>query len=431
MLRSTFRLYKPVKQYLVILLGFHAYTGNTQSPTLSLHEAFTIAEKNYPVSQRKDLLKQAEALTIKNINTGLLPQVFVNGQASYQSDVTKIIIPIPGVKIPVQPKDQYKAYADVTETIYDGGMIREQKVVEHLNTDVEESKVNVELNELKTRINQFYFAVLYQQDLQDQTELLLKNIQTGIDKIRPQVENGTMLRSNLLMLEAQKLQTAQREIEIKNSRKGLLHALSTLLNYPIDEKTQLEKPLLEFTMDTSIRRPEVTLYNNQMNLIQGQRALIEARNKPKISAFVQGGYGRPALNLLFPTFEFYYITGIRLNWSIGSLYTSKREKQILSVNQQSIILQKETFLLNTQSQLNLQSADIEKYIELIQSDEAIIDVRNKITEAAKAQLANAVITVNDYLREINEEDQVRQSQIIHQVQLLQAKANYAITAGKL
>jgi hypothetical protein len=101
------------------------------------------------------------------------------------------------------------------------------------------------------------------------------------------------------------------------------------------------------------------------------------------------------------------------------------------VSQRSINLQKETFVLNTQSQLSQQSADIQKFGELITADERIIEVRHQISEAAKAQLENAVITANDYLREVSGEDQARQNLIIHRLQLLQAKATYAITAGKL
>jgi outer membrane protein TolC len=53
-----------------------------------------------------------------------------------------------------------------------------------------------------------------------------------------------------------------------------------------------------------------------------------------------------------------------------------------------------------------------------------------VKEAAIAQLQNGVITANDYLREVNAEDQARQSLISHQIQLLQAEINYQTTLGK-
>ena len=166
-------------------------------------------------------------------------------------------------------------------------------------------------------------------------------------------------------------------------------------------------------------------------MLAGQQKLIEARNQPKASAFVQGGYGRPGLNLLSNTFDAFYITGVRLNWSLGGLYNSKREKSLLDISKRTVDIQKETFLLNTQSQLKQQKAEITKFAELAASDKAIIELRSKITEAAKAQLENAVITANDYLREINAEDAARQALATHQLQLLQAQINYQLTTGKL
>ena len=93
-------------------------------------------------------------------------------------------------------------------------------------------------------------------------------------------------------------------------------------------------------------------------------------------------------------------------------------------------MQKETFLLNTNTQLKQQHAEIEKLQQLITSDNEIIGLRASVKDAAKAQLENGVITANDYLKEINAEDQARQSLITHQLQLLQAQINYNTISGK-
>lgn len=95
-----------------------------------------------------------------------------------------------------------------------------------------------------------------------------------------------------------------------------------------------------------------------------------------------------------------------------------------------IEVQKETFLLNTNSQLKQQKADIDKLRQLLDSDIQIVELRRTVTDAAKAQLENGVITANDYLKEINAEDQARQSKITHEVQLLQAQINYQTILGK-
>jgi outer membrane protein TolC len=80
--------------------------------------------------------------------------------------------------------------------------------------------------------------------------------------------------------------------------------------------------------------------------------------------------------------------------------------------------------------LRQQQSEIDKLEKLIATDKEIIDLRIKVKDAARAQLENGVITANDYLREVNAEDQARQSEITHRVQLLQAQINYQTILGK-
>lgn len=415
--------------WLLLVSNFPAAAQPVQ--TLTLQQAFDLAITHYPATRQKELIAQREELFIKNASTGHLPQLTVNAQASYQSDVTRLDLPLPGVKVPVLSKDQYKAYADISQSLYDGGQLRKQTAVQEASTAVEQSKVAVELHAFKSRISELYINILFQQELLKQTELLIGDTRIGINKIKPQVDNGTLLRSNLLILEAQALQTEQRAIEIRYTRKGLLDALSVLLHVTLHDGLQLQLPEPAVSKDRKLARPELRLYDNQSELLAMQKELADGRNLPRISAFVQGGAGRPALNFLSNNFKAYYIGGLRLSWSLGGLYTVRQDKKLLAANQQAVDLQKESFALNTQAQLRRQEAEMDKYGALIRSDSALTDVRKRISEAAKAQLENAVITTNDYLKEINAEDTARQQLIIHRLQLQQAKINWALTAGTL
>jgi outer membrane protein TolC len=420
------------KNVLPVILAVTCLAANgQQKKLLTLQQTFKIAEEQYPLTRQKDLLKQTEDLSLQNLNTGFLPQVSLNGQATYQSDVTKISIPFPGLKIPEQPKDQYKVLAEVNQLLYDGGIIRGQQSIQRLNTSLEENKIAVELYQLKTRLHQIYFGILYQDELLKQASLTAKDVQIGIDKIIPLVENKVVLRSNLQLLQAQLLQVQQKKIEIISSRIGLINALSLFLNEPLAATTEFEMPGFISPSDSTINRPEILLFESQSDILAGQESLIRAKNLPKANAFVQGGIGRPALNMLSNELKSFYITGLRVTWPLGGLYTKSRDKKLIDISRKGIDLQKETFLLNTRSQLQQQKADIAKFQELINSDIEIIQLRHAITDAAKAQLENAVITANDYLLQVNAEDTARQAMLMHQLQLLQAETNYAITAGKL
>jgi outer membrane protein TolC len=287
------------------------------------------------------------------------------------------------------------------------------------------------LYKVKDRINQIYLSVLYLDEQLKQVDLVKEDIQTGIKKLEAQVQNGVAFKSNVSRLKAESLKTDQRAIEVKASRKGLVEALAIFIGQPLSANLQLEQPVLTTSIaNAEIARPEIKLYNEQSKLIAQQNKLITAKNLPKASLFVQGGYGKPGLNLLKNGFDFYYIGGLRFNWLLGGLYTKKKEKQLVEVNKKINDIQQETFILNTNTQLKQQESEIDKLQQLINSDNEIITLRKSVTDAAKAQLENGVITASDYLSEVNEEDQARQTLITHRVQLIQAQINYQTISGK-
>lgn len=398
---------------------------------LSLDEAYQLARNNYPLIRQKELISKTAGITIDNLQKGFLPQLSFSGQATYQSEVTQVKIPVPGVTIDPLSKDQYKLVTDISQMIYDGGITREQKTIQQLNNEVEQQKIEVDLYKLTERISQVYLGILFLEEQRKQTELLKADITNGIKKVEAQVNNGVAFRSNISLLQAELLKTEQRIIEINSSRKGLLHTLGLFINQTLAPDIRLQTPaviLKEYT-DTPITRPEIKLFSSQDKFLNSQAKLIDARNLPRASLFFQGGYGRPGLNFLKNEFAFYYVSGVRINWSLSGLYTQKKDKQLLEINRRMVDVQKETFLLTARTQLAQQQSEIDKYRQLLRSDDAIIDLRVKVKEAARAQLDNGVITANDYLREVTAEDLARQSAIAHQLQLLQAQINYKNISG--
>ncbi|RYG43114.1 MAG: transporter, partial [Chitinophagaceae bacterium] len=243
---------------------------------LSLEQAYTEARQNYPAIRQKGLVKQTAALNIENLSKGYLPQVQLNGQASYQSDVTKLNVPLPGFTAPAISKDQYKFTADLSQTLYDGGTIQAQKEWQQLNANVEDEKAEVELYQLKERINQLYLGVLFLDEQLRQVDLIKADLNNGIKTVSAQVENGVAFRSNLNLLKAELLKADQRGIELRATRKGMINTLSLFLNRPLAENTVLEKPgqPSTSTLNSAIQRPELRVYDHQFKLFAQQNKLI-------------------------------------------------------------------------------------------------------------------------------------------------------------
>jgi outer membrane protein TolC len=400
-----------------------------QTPAhLSIDSCYQYARKNYPLIRQQELIEKTKNYSIDNATKGYLPQLAINGQATYQSDVTQLPVSLPNMSVPVISKDQYKIYAELNQPLTDVTVINQQKQLIRDNAVVEGEKLEVELYKLKDRINQLFFGILLIDAQMRQTELLKKDIQSGIDKTSAALANGTALKSNVNMLKAELLKAGQRSTELKTNRKGYSDMLGLLINKPLTEQTVLETPVSKNNTQT-INRPELRLYDAQKKTFFVQDKLINAKNIPRLSLFVQSGYGKPALNMLNPDLDFYYIGGLRLSWNLSNFYTFKKDKKMLLINQDLVEVQRQTFLFNTQLSLAQQQSEESKLEELIKSDEEIIALRSSIKATANTQLENGTITAIDYVSYVNAEDQARQNQLLHQVQLLMTQYTTQTLSG--
>jgi outer membrane protein TolC len=393
---------------------------------LTLTECHERAEASYPLIKQKSLIAKSKNFSIKNASKALLPQIMLSGQATYQSDVTQIPVEMPGIE-PLS-KDQYKVSGEISQTLYNGGMIKYQKELEEINGTIEEQKLGVELYQIKNRVNDLFLGILFLQEQIAQSELVRADIASGIKKTQAAIAGGVALKSAGDVLTAESLRIDQRIIELQSTQSAYRKMLGLFIDQDIDSNTVFEKPSVT-RPSPEIRRPELSLYDNQKASLERNRDILAARRKPKVDLFVQGGYGRPALNMLENKFDLYYIGGVRFSWLLSGFYTLNNEKQILDLRGQSLDVQKETFLFNTNLTLGQQNTEISKLERLIQTDREIITLRVRIRETASIQLEEGTITSADYIRELNAEDQARQNLVLHETQLLMATIKHQFISG--
>jgi len=397
---------------------------------LTLEDCYEKARINYPLLKQKDYIEKTKEYNVSNVWNGYFPQITINGQATYQSDVTQVPLPLPGLVIQRLSKDQYKIVADVSQTIYDGGIMISQAGIQESASEIDNQKIEIELLNLKERVNQIYLGILLIEAQLNQIELVKNDLNESISKLDAAYLNGTATKSDVDVLKAELLNTELSKIELYSSRISYLNMLGLLINENLNESTILSTPSqINFLPIVEIIRPELRLYSAQKNLIENQEGLTVSKIIPKASLFFQGGYGRPGLNMFVNDFAWYYRTGIRFSWSLSSLYSYGNETEINQLNLQSIDAQTETFLLNTKITTNQQLQEIDKLKKMIEVDKGIIELRTSVKLAAQSKLENGVITSSDYIRELNAEDLAKQNLEIHKIQLLLAQYNYKITTG--
>ncbi|WP_269684391.1 TolC family protein [Flavobacterium lacustre] len=394
---------------------------------ITLEDCYALANKNYPLAKQTELLQQKSNYEIEALNKGKLPKIDVNAQATYQSDVTGLPIVMPNVT-PLN-KDQYRATLDVNQLLYNGDMIDTNAKLKVAQTKTQQQQVEVNLYQIKTKINQLYFAVLVLQERkailiskQEQLNLKIKEVKSG-------VKFGALLPSSEKVLEAENLKIKQQLTEIQFDKKRMTANLATLISAPLNENTALEKPSIssDFTKDNS--RPELKLFDLQNQQIEISKEVISKNNLPKVNAFGQAGYGNPGLNMLDNSFQTFYMLGLKANWNVFDWNKSKTEKQALSISKEIVTTEKETFLLNNNLQLQEMENEINKADAIITADAEIIALREAVVQSSDAQLRNGVITSSEFLVELTNLFEAKINQKVHEIQLALAKANYQITKG--
>lgn len=419
----------------VCILFFQGEVWGQEQLTLS--QCYEWAHANYPQIRQHGLIRQTEQYNLSNAAKGWLPQVGVTAKATYQSEVTqlpfdagKLSAVMPGIDIPTMSKDQYQVAVQVDQSIWDGGAIRSIRQLTKAQAVADREQLESDLYILEERVNQLYFGCLLQEELLRQNSLLQKELQLNIDRIAGMMANGVANQSDRESMEVELLNARQKEIELEAARTAYGRMLCALVGKPYTEGVKLQIPVAPVAaLPTGINRPELRALDAKGQLLELQNRQLTTGLMPRIGAFVQGGYGRPGLNMLDNSFEPFYLAGVRLSWNMGKLYTLKNDRRKVETSRQTVEVQRETFLFNTRLQLTQQQTEIRKITDLMKADEAIIHLRTSIKQAAEVKLANGVISVTDLIREINAEDLARQAAATHRIQQLQAIYAYMYTTN--
>ena len=416
----------------ILILWLIALAITTRAQTL--YECQQAAEKNYPVIKRYDLIAKTTDLTVKNIRKGWLPQVQMSAQATYQSDVAawpesmqgalqRMGLTMKGLK-----KDQYRAGIDLQQTLYDGGAISHQSKIAGQMGKVEAAQNDVNMYQVRKRVNEMYFSLLLLDEQiklnNDVKELLLSSEQ----KLAAMLKGGTAATSDYENVKAERLGVTQTNESLKAQQQMLRRMLSVFCGI---EVSQLHKPDVYEAASSVQKRPEMKLYDNQLQLANEQEKALNAQLIPHLGLFAQGYYGYPGLNLfedmMHQKWSLNGIVGVKMSWNIGALYTHKNDKAKLKLQREQIENAREVFLFNNHLDGIQYKENIKRYRNMMQCDNEIIDLRTHIRKASESKLAHGIIDVNSLLREINNENAAKTQQAIHEIDMLKEMYNLKFT----
>lgn len=407
-------------KFVIILLCLFSMA----SPVLgqySLDKLLANARANHPLTEIIDLNANENKLAVKNSNMIYYPSLQISGQATYQSDVTSIDIPFPGIEIPTPEKDQYKLIAEVGQLIYDGGLTKRKKELLRSKAVMEQTTFQMDWNKVKHSIISVYFGIL---ELNAQNTILdytYANIENALTTLQVAIDNGVSTATQGLEMKAGLLKIQQKQSELKALKGQLAEQLSILTFTEIPIDADLEIP---GSVETNIipgNGLPFTLIANQQQMLISQYKLENTGLQPKLAAFIQVGYGSPGLNFLDSDFTDFYIGGLRLQWNIQKLYTLHKDKQIFHLRQMQLDQHKTALIL--QQKLNNSASDysLQALEEQMELDKEMVELRNEISASAEVRLEQGVINSTEFLQIINEERSAREMLEIHKIQLLKTQ----------
>ena len=410
---------------LINVLAVCFYSAQAQ---FTLDECQALARNNYPLIKQYGLIEQITDYTLANADKAWLPQVTFSAQATYQSDVASFpdqmttLYEQVGIHMKGLNKDQYRVALEVNQTLWDGGASKAQKDVAKADGDLSRQSLEVELYTLRDRINNLYFGILILSEQLIQNTLLQELLESNLQIVNAHVSNGTALQSDVNVIKVELLSAKQQRTQIESAKEAYCKMLSVMIGKPITGSDTLIKPMPQSFTSGLNNRPELQLLHTQSAQFEAQKRALNTSVMPRVGVFAQGFYGNPGLNLFKDMTEnkwtWNYIAGIRLQWNIGNYYTLKGNMQKLSLAQQRVESQRETFLFNTDLQTIQQRNAIEKMHKVMADDSEIIQLRRAIRETSEAKYANGTVTVSDLLRDIIAENQSMQLKALHEIEWL-------------
>ncbi len=396
---------------------------------ISLDSCVAAAERNWPSFKKEISISQKRDLIEQTLKKNYLPKINLSGQLSYQSEV----ITFPEVQLmpdffAILPQDNYSVGANISQTIWDGGITSTAKDIQMAQNNVEAQQLNVETYGLIGKINKLYVSYLFLKKSEKIINISEGEIDENIQSIASAVKNGVITSSELNNIEAEKLKLQKQQIEIQSSISLVLSSLSMITGLQLDTNYKFELPTSADIANKGIR-PEIELLNAQKKLSMASTSQYKTSRMPKFVAFGNVGYGRPGYDMLNTDMHGYYMIGAKFTWDVWDWNASKNNEE--KVKLQTLII--EDNISSMEKQIAIEEneflQEMDRYTKLIKLDEDIELLKENVYKNAQSRMKNGNLTSTEYLKIFNEWKRAKLSTELDRINLIRSNINYKHSLG--
>lgn len=410
-----------------ICAGYAAHAQTT------LDECIGCAYDNYPQIKEMSLIEMTKGIDLKNAAYAWLPHLNISGKATWQSEVVEMPMDIPGMDINI-PHDQYGLTAEFTQQIWDGGTSRSQKELAEAGAEVKKTQLETNLWSIRSRVQNVFLGIILIDKQLELNRLLRESLERSSEEVKSRMEAGVALPSDLDQVSVNILSCLQQRASLDADRKSYVKILGLLTGRDMtDVELAVPQDAVNYVDDGARdfeTRPEMAFYAAQLKQNEYQRRQLNTLISPKLNLSLQGGYGRPGMNMLSGDFSGYFVAGLKLQWNIGALYTRGLDKRKVNADAQKIDLTRKSFILNSSVEAEQKNNAILKAHDVLEKDSEIIALRQRIRASGENQYREGTIKMNDYLSMLDEEYKAKANESMHEVQLMMAVYDMKNTIGK-
>lgn len=410
-----------------ICAGYAAHAQTT------LDECIGWAYDNYPQIKEMSLIEMTKGIDLKNAAYAWLPHLNISGKATWQSEVVEMPMDIPGMDINI-PHDQYGLTAEFTQQIWDGGTSRSQKELAEAGAEVKKTQLETNLWSIRSRVQNVFLGIILIDKQLELNRLLRESLERSSEEVKSRMEAGVALPSDLDQVSVNILSCLQQRASLDADRKSYVKILGLLTGRDMtDVELAVPQDAVNYVDDGARdfeTRPEMAFYAAQLKQNEFQRRQLNTLISPKLNLSLQGGYGRPGMNMLSGDFSGYFVAGLKLQWNIGALYTRGLDKRKVNADAQKIDLTRKSFILNSSVEAEQKNNAIFKARDVLEKDSEIIALRQRIRASGENQYREGTIKMNDYLLMLDEEYKAKANESMHEVQLMMAVYDMKNTIGK-
>jgi outer membrane protein TolC len=322
-------------------------------------------------------------------------------------------------------KLQGKVQVDVQQTLWDGGKSEAERQTAEADRLQQEAQVDVDFYQLDNRVMALYFGILLLDEQQNQLTHTDSLLRSNLKRVQSLYDNEMALRSDVDAVEVELLSLEQKQQQLHYSRQAYREMLSLMAGRNITEETLAMPAEIAMMPQEESTRPELHLLSAKSDYFASQRKSIQSLTMPQFSAFAQGWYGYPTLNMFESMQSGQWglngIVGLRMQWNLWGFYTQKNRMNQLDLAQQQLEVQRDVFLYNQRLQRKQESTEITRLTEALDNDERIVSLRGRVRKAAETKYENGTITTSELLQKIADESAARSARSLHQIELLKAK----------